>query len=496
MAAFPTLDEPITELTELREKTLSGMKWVFLSSFSQRVIGLVTTIFLARLLMPSEFGLFALAFVMIDGFGLFKSLGFDTALLRWQGKDAEEAADTAFLLVPFFGMTLTLTLHFFAPYGASLLGNPEVTPVIRMLAFIFIFSCLAQVPGALIQKRLDFWQKATPEIAAGILYSVSAVTFAFRGFGVWSLVYAYLLKTILYMSMIWIFAGWRPRFRFRPHLAAEMFQFGKFIFLGSLLGFLRNNLDNFVVGKMIGLSALGYYAIAFNLAAFLSQHLITRMQGVFFPVFSKIQEDTEVLRRGFLKSFKMTSIVAIPFSLFLLIAGPNFLETVYGSKWAPAGPVLRILALAGLFRALGGIMSPVFLAKGRSRLDFVLNILQAILFFLLMIPAAHFFGLEGVGVSVLVSSLAAFVLGAVRLRQIIQISIKQMLLLMKPAFVGSGVMLAVFGALSAGRSLLGYLTAPAAVTAFIVVCGLSGIVYFLSVLVLDRDVRIEVRRIV
>ncbi|MFH1858294.1 MAG: lipopolysaccharide biosynthesis protein [Candidatus Omnitrophota bacterium] len=505
MGQMDILDETIPELEkiappeietgDLRKKTLSGMKWVFASSFGQRAISFVTTVILARLLSPADFGLFALAFVMIDGFGLFKSLGFDSALLR-RKTEVEEAADTAFFLIPVFGFVLFILLFLLAPYGASFLSNPQVTPVVRALSFIFVLSCLAQVPAILVQKQLHFWKKAVPELASSVVYSVAAVVFAVLGFGVWSLVYAYLIKTFLYMVMIWRFAAWRPRFRFHAGIAKEMFHFGKFVFLGSLLVFLRNNLDNILIGKFLGVSALGFYAIAFNLATFLSHYVAGRMHAVLFPVFSRIQEDTEMLKRAFLKSFKMISLMAIPFGLFLFAAAPTFLSVVYGERWLPAGSVLRILACAGILKALIGPMGPVFLAQGRSRIDFWVSAVQTGVFFLLVVPAALFLGLSGVGGAVLVSAAASFAIATARVRKAIRLSPREILLALKPTCIGSCLMLFVFGSLARGRMLLAHVPAPVSTAEFIVILGLSGLSYLFSVFFLDRDVRLELRRFI
>ena len=202
----------------IKNATLSGIKWIFVASISQRLLGIATTVFLARLLEPADFGLFALAFVLIDGFGLFKSLGVDTALIR-QKERVEEAADTAFCLIPLIGLSLSAILFFAAPLGAMVLKNMALTPVVRSLSAIFVFSCLAQVPAVLLQKEMHFWKRSVSEIAAAVTYSATAVILAFSGFGVWSLVYAYLLKTMMNMGMVWVFSGWRPHFRFRKDLA-------------------------------------------------------------------------------------------------------------------------------------------------------------------------------------------------------------------------------------------------------------------------------------
>src|SRR3990172_12651684 len=126
-------------MSSLKSKTISGIKWVFSASIVQRIILFAGTVILARILSPADFGLFALAFVLIDAFQIFKSLGFDSALIR-RKDDIEKACNTAFFLIPAMGLVLFAILFFFAPIGARWLNNPQVAPIVRTLALVFVIS--------------------------------------------------------------------------------------------------------------------------------------------------------------------------------------------------------------------------------------------------------------------------------------------------------------------------------------------------------------------
>ncbi|MBI4436494.1 MAG: lipopolysaccharide biosynthesis protein [Candidatus Omnitrophica bacterium] len=478
----------------LKTDTVSGIKWVFIATVGQKLLGVITTVFLARLLNPSDFGLFALAFVLIDGFGLFKSFGVDAALIR-QKERVEEAADTAFCILPFIGLSLSTLLFLVAPVGAAILKNPALTPVVRALSAIFVFSCLAQVPMMLLQKEMLFWKKGLAELTTTLVYSVAAVGLAFGGFGVWSLVYAYLLKTVVHMGMMWVVSSWRPRIRFQKELAVEMLQYGKYILGGSFLFFLKNNVDNVIVGKLLGLSALGFYTLSFGISNFPSTYLIGRMGTVFFPTFSKLQDDDEALRRAFLKSLKLIAMIAIPFGIALVASSPLFLKVVYGEKWLPAKSILRLLAVGGILRALGGSQSPVFLAKGRSKVDFWINVIYVALFFVFIVPFTKAFGLNGAGLVVLISGGVSFMIGMWRVRKVLPVSWKDIFTSLHPALIGSCVMLAIFALLSVGRFFVWHWMTPVSTVGFIVISGLSGIAYLFCIFLLDQDVRLEARRI-
>ncbi|MFZ5845670.1 MAG: lipopolysaccharide biosynthesis protein [Patescibacteria group bacterium] len=447
-------------MTSLKHKTISGIKWTLIASVAQRALSFVATIILARILTPADYGLFALAFVMIDGFGIFKSLGFDSALVRRKDGDIEKAANTAFFLIPAMGMILFGILYIVAPWGSGALGNPQVTPIIRTLGLVFVISCFGKVPQTILYRSMQFKYKSYGEIAAQAVYVITAITLALNKFGVWSLVIAYVCKTFTQMIMDWSFSGWRPqlwriererqdtmtpshkspgvlvswcpgaqsiKLNFDTHLAKEMFQFGKFVLGSGIIGFLFSNLDNLIIGKFLGVTMLGYYALAMSLANSLNGYFLGKVGMIMYPAYSKIQEQTRDVERVMLKMLKYVGMIALPFCVGLLIFATDILRVVFGEKWLPATNVLRILALVGLLRAIGSSIWPVFLAKGQPKIDFLMNALQVAFFTVLVIPLAMKFGLNGAATALLIATLVSFCLGIIRIKSILGVKLVKML---------------------------------------------------------------------
>ncbi len=427
-------------MTSLKHQTVSGIKWVFGASIAQRVIAFGTTVVLARVLTPADFGLFSLAFVMIDGFSLFKSLGFDSALVRRKEGDIAAAYNTAFFLIPAMGVILFAALFFIAPFGAQALGNPGVTNIIRALGLVFVISCFGKVPQTVLYREMKFKYKALAELAGHITYAAAALGLALNGFGVWSLVAAYLLRNLVQISMEWTASGWRPKFEFDKAVAWEMFHFGKYIFASGALWFLNNNLDNIVIGKYLGVTMLGYYAISVNLANFLATYFLGRVGFVMYPAYSKLQDDLNDVKRVVLKTTRMISAVAVPFAFGVFTFAPDILLLIFGEKWLPAAGALRILAWVGLIRSLGGVLWPVFMARGKTKADFQVNLASVGLFFLLVIPLAVKFRLIGAASALLISTAAAFAIGMIRIRKYLRLNPLEFLAVLKPAAYGSVIM--------------------------------------------------------
>jgi|GEM_PF-1032608 len=514
-------------MTSLKHKTISGIKWTMAASVAQRILSFGTTVVLARILSPADFGLFALAFVMIDGFGIFKSLGFDSALVRRKDVDIERACNTAFFLIPAMGMILFVILFFFAPIGAKFLNNPEVAPIIRTLAIVFVISTFGKVPQTILYRDMKFKYKTIAEISGVIVYSAVALILALNKFGVWSLVVAYILRNLTQISMEWNFSGWKPRlfriekifstqinanqtqinannsrsstfrklfpyeisFEFDKSIAWDMFHFGKYVLAGGIIGFLSGNLDNIIAGKFLGVTMLGYYAISYNIANFLCDYLLGRVGFILYPAYSKIYEDADEVKRVMFRSLKYVSMLVFPFTLGVFLFAPDILRIVFGLKWLPATNILRILCFVGLFRCLNTAIWPVFLAKGQSRIDFQVSAAQAGFSLILMIPLAIKFSLIGVGVAVLLSNLVSFLISIMRIKSMAQVRISHYFKSLRMAIIASFFMVTI-------TLLFRYLISIKIISCnFIILAILSLIVYLLVVFLMDRSIIREIKEI-
>lgn len=426
-------------MDELKIKTVLGVKWLVSSSFLQKVISTVTTVVLARILDPSTFGLCALGFIITDAFGMFRSMGFDSALI--QRKDnIDKAANTVFFVIPTLGIVLYLILFFYAPLIGKFLNNFEIVSVVRVLGLIFIIGCFGKVPAVLLEKNIEFKKISILEFSGRVVFSVVVILLAFLGFNVWSLVIAFVIKTFFENVLTWILAKWVPRFIFDIKIFWEMFNFGKFLALVGIVLFLKMTLDNLLVGKILGVKALGIYAIAFNIANFSADYFAAKVYRVIFPAFSKIQSDIFDLKTAFLKTTKIVSIFSLPFCIILIFFADLIIKIMYGPKWLEAIPVLRILAFAGLFNSLPVAMGPLFNATGNSKFVFWFSAIQVGLFFIFITPIAKLYGLVGVGIVVSLSQLIAIIAFLPFTMKLISLKTKELLISLKPCILSSILM--------------------------------------------------------
>lgn len=479
-------------MSSLEKQTVSSVKWLVGSSFLQKAIQLCGTIILARILGPADFGLFALAFVAIDTLGLFKSMGFDSAIIQ-RKEEMEKAANTAFFVIPLLGIALYLILAISAPLIARFFNNQQLVGIIRALGIIFVISCFGRVPAALMEKYMLFKQVSIIEISSAVVYTTSAVILAFLKFGAWSLVYAYILKTMTQNILTFIYAKWLPRFDFDKKIALEMFHFGKFMFLSGVVWFLKMNLDNILVGKILGVTALGLYAIAFNIANFGADYFGSKVYRVIFPVFSKIQDDKDALRKAFLKTTKLMSIFAFPLCAVLFLLSNELVSLVYGTKWVNSIPILKVLAFVGLFNTLPIAMGPLFNATGKAKVGFYFVIFQVSLFLLFITPAAKLYGLIGVGVVVTLSQLIPVLVALPFTKKIISIKISELVACLRPGFLGSIAISVIILAYKYSFIPKFQNLDIAMYINFCILAGITFLSYIFSLFILDKPILHEIK---
>lgn len=430
----------------MKKLAFDGIKWQIGATTVNRAFSFLAMLILARFLGPSVFGLYALTLSIVNSFELFKSMGLDTALIR-RKEDFERAADTAFLIIPALGLVLYALMAASAPMIAAMFGTSEVANTIRFLGIAFICNCFTRVPSAILERKMEFKKLSIAEVITNTVFPVVAVALALAGCGIWSLVVAYVLKMILYMVMVWHYAQWRPALRFSPRIAAEMFGFGKFIFLASVVFFLKMNLDNLLVGKYLGVTMLGLYALAFNIANFAADYFGNKVYRVTYAAYSAIEGEDIRLTAAVLKTLKFLSMIALPLGIGIMMLGDDLLGSVYGAKWLAAGSALKILALAGIFNTLPVGMTPVFLAKGKSFIGFLISSVQVAIFFLLIRPCAVSMGIRGVGMVVAAASFIGMALTFFGVHKLLGVTMSQFHKCLAPAFFSTLAMGAVIAVL-------------------------------------------------
>ena len=416
--------------------------WMSVAQFGARPIRTLAMIFLARLLDPQDFGLVALALLLITATDLFSGLGMDNAVIHSQ-EEPRTIAFQAFATTALFSIFLFLIVFTQASFFAQLLGDPAVAPILQWLSVVIVLESLFLVPNALLRKELMFRQVSMARLTQSLVYNATAVGFALAGFGLWSLVYGelagslakLLVVTLAYPGFDWLLPK-RPNWKALKGLLGYGIQS-----TGSgMLTYLNTNWDDWLVGRVLGTTSLGFYSKAYNLTnkgiVNFSRSVIG---GVFFPSFAKIQDDKERLTRAYLKSLGMVALIMTPVSIGVLVIAPEMVPILLGDKWLPMVLSLQIFAFMGLVRPLAASTSPLFLAVGRPDLNVRVALLLLIVMVAMVLPLLSR-GIEGVALAVVVSYTIAFFYSVFEVNRLLPGIAKKMARVILPALLAAAIM--------------------------------------------------------
>lgn len=380
-----------------------GGMWVFASYGMQQVINLVRSIILARLLAPGDFGLIGLASLATAALSVLTDTGIWPALIQRKSLD-DDTKHTAWIIFALRGVILGAVLIGLAPLVARFFEQPQLTALLRVLAGVFFISGFNSLSIVLLQRDLRFDRITYLKVAVTVVSLVFSVGAALLLRNVWAFIVGELAGTTAAMVLSYRIANYRPRLHFSVARAKELMNFGKYLTGSSIITYLATEGDDALVGKVLGTEALGFYGVAYrasNLPATSISHVINQ---VTVPGFSRVQDDTARLRSMYLKTLRMTALVAVPFTGLMFILAPFFIPVLYGKQWLPAVPSFMVLCFFGLERAIGSVAGPVFLAKGRTRLIMLIGLSKLITMAICIVPLTLRYGILGTSIAVTISA--------------------------------------------------------------------------------------------
>jgi O-antigen/teichoic acid export membrane protein len=418
----PIETKNILQPEPLSKRVVRGGIWVFSISVTNRLLGFIRTIVLARLLAPSDFGLLGLAMLAITTLDTFSQTGFQTALIQ-KKRGPASFLNTAWTVSGIRAIFLFVLLFTTAPLISKFFNSPDAVWVIRIIALSLIFTGFRNIGLLYFQKELQFNKLFFYEFSSTLIDLSIAISLALILRNVWALVWAGLAGQFARLILSYVVHPYRPRLRFDKDEFTELFGFGKWVFASSIIVFIVTQGDDVIVGKMLGIAALGFYQMAYTFSNIPATEIIQVVSRVMLPAYSKLQDDLPKLKQAYLKVLQITAFVSAPLAGGIIALAPEFTEIFLGSKWMPAVPVMRILALSGLFRSIISTTSPVFVSIKRPDVSVKCQIVRMSLLAVLIFPFTINWGIVGVACSVLLSTLTASILFSFRVIRITKITI-------------------------------------------------------------------------
>lgn len=386
-----------------------GLGWSFSESLFDRGLALIVKLYLVRLLMPEAFGLVGMAAVFTAFLSIMGELGMAAALIQRKQAELTEAHwQTAFTL-SFIISTAAwfLILIALAPFAAVFYGEPEVSLILSVLGFGLVIDSFSVVPRTKLVRGLRFKTISITSMVSVIVSSTLAILMAYNGYGVWALVARTLTSSLLKCLILWIYVGWLPRIRFSKKAFRELFGFSAYVFMERMLMFLLGNIDYALIGKLLGATALGIYALAFTLTDIARKQVMGVFNTVLFPVYAKLQDDRPKAGGYFLKVVRYNTLLIAPLMFILLLDAEPIILLFFGQSWQAAAFPLQILALGTMIHTLAGTSSTLIRGLGYAKLIMIIHFVGVVLIAIPAISAgAVLGGINGASLGVLANKAA------------------------------------------------------------------------------------------
>jgi polysaccharide transporter, PST family len=365
-----------TRAQGLGARTLRGMLWAYGSFVGVRLTTLIATAILARLLVPSDFGLVAVATTFMAFLEMVQGLGVGQALVIASDRDVDEQADTAFTLSVALGAVLSVMAAALGPAAAAFFHQPQLVTIMPVLGSTFFIGGISSTHYALAMRNIDFRSRTVAELVYALARGFSGIALALAGAGVWSLILGYLVGEIAMSAILWRLVPWRPRRMRSLRHVRNLLSFGGYVTGVSVMAAFLAQFDNLVVGRSLGTTQLGYYSIATKVPMLFILSIAAVAGQVLFPAFATLDGDT--LRRGVITSFRYTAMIVFPLTAFLIVLAAPIMLVVFGPHWNAAVPAAQVLCLWAMMSPISMVSGNAFLSRGRARLLFALAIPQAV----------------------------------------------------------------------------------------------------------------------
>lgn len=396
--------------SNIKNKTVTGFFWQLSQKVLCQVVSFGISVVLARLLLPSDYGVIAICSMFLVLTGIFIGGGLGTALVQKKNAD-----DIDFCTVFYSGLVLSIVVYlavfFAAPYIAIFFKNEQITAVIRVLALAMPIGTLSGVQNAFVSKQMIFKKFFYSSLIGTIASGAVGLGMALTGFGVWALVGQNLVSTITNTLVLFCIIDWHPKLIFSYERFKQLFSFGWKMAVVNILTTFFYQLKGYVIGYKYSAAQLAYYNRGEGLPGILYNNINGTISDVLFPALSQLQDDKEALKRALSRAMRISSFFLIPALFGLAAISDKLVIIIFSEKWAPSIPFMQVICMISCSDILGMANYQAIKAVGRADTLLKMEFLKRPAMFAVLI-VTMFISPLAIAVGQLVYSILAFVVNA------------------------------------------------------------------------------------
>jgi lipopolysaccharide exporter len=445
------------EKGSLRARVFAGSLWLIILRIVSRVLSFAGTIILARLLMPEDFGLMAMAAISLAFLEAFTTLDLKTILIR-DVRSGRPEYDTAWTLQIVRGTLIALLILIGAPAIAGFFDEPRliaILPVVALALFVNGFHNIGMVD---LEKEFQFQRIVFKESLTRVAMVLVQIVLAVVWRNYWALIAGIVCQSFVAVALSYYMSPYRPRLSFARF--GVIFGFGKWLTASSIVYFLRDQCDALIIGRMLSSNVLGTYVVGRNLVHMPANELVLPVGRVMFPAYAKISGDPVALQRALLMMLATLFAVAAPACAGIGLVSEPLILGLFGEKWLPAAEIMPILAISAIMALTAGVFSQMTVVLGQPKLDVYTQLAALVVYVPVLIVGIEMAGAVGAAAARSAAAVVALLVIFLIVSRLMALRLRDVLAVVWRSAVALGVMVVVLLWVHGAGGLFGVAVAP------------------------------------
>jgi len=384
------------------KETIKGISWIGGFRIASRSISYVKLAIILRILSPDQFGLFVIASLVLAFAEIITETGINTVLVQ-EDEEIDSYINTAWIVSVIRGVIIALMVIAFAPFIAGFFQSPHSNYLLLLISVVPLVKGFINPSIIKLQKELMFNKEFYLRTFIFFIDAIVAVLVTLITKSPAGIIWGLIIGAVLEVTISFMIVKPVPKLIFQVDIFKKVFNRGKWMTLASVFNYLFHNVDDIVVGKILGMSSLGLYDFAYKFSMLPITEVGDVVSKVTFPVYTKIAKDIDRLKKAYLKTLIATAILVLPLGV-ILFSFPHIIIKIFGDQWGRAASVFQILAVFGVVRAILNSTSPLFLAMKKQEYLSSITLVSFVVLAFTIIPFVQKFGINGAAYSVLIST--------------------------------------------------------------------------------------------
>jgi len=434
--------------SNFRRRVVRSGTWALALQVSSQALSLVRVLVLARILAPEDFGLLGVTLISISVLSKLSETGFQAALVQ-NKREIHEYLDTGWTVSVLRGLLLCLAIFFGAPHLARFFGDASATNALRLASVSPLISGMNNIGIVSFQRKLTYRRHFLYRVSGLLADTTVSIAAALVLRSGWALILGLVAGSAGRLLASYLLHPFRPRLRIRRAVIEDLSGFGRWIMSSNLLTYFLLEGDDILVGRLLGTSHLGLYRMAYRFSNLPATEIRGILSQVTFSAYARLQDNQASLRRAYLETVKLTTLLSFPAAAGLLVLAAPFTKLFLGEQWTPMVPAMQVLTIFGAARSYGGTVGSLLQGIGKAKLFTRLLLLQLVLLAPIIVPSTVRWGIVGTAVAILIPNIIMQIVASSEVTRLLAVPPTQIIGILAVPLVGSTIMAGVMCAVRA-----------------------------------------------